>query len=200
MSQVALPLAAYLVGSISFSYLIVWLLCGRDIREVGSGNAGATNVLRAAGLTPAIVVLLLDIAKGAVPVAFALQWGAGPLVAGLTAIAAVVGHVFPVYLRFRGGKGVATALGALATLAFWPTVACVVVILLVIAWTRFVSLGSIVGVTVAPVLMYFSDASAWSAGAAAAIALLVIARHSGNIGRLRAGTERRLGERMEIAR
>lgn len=200
MTQLALPVGAYLVGSISFSYVVFWLLRGRDIREVGSGNAGATNVLRSAGPGPAAAVLALDVAKGAVPVALAAELGAGPLLTGATALAAVLGHVFPIYIRFRGGKGVATALGALLALAFWPAVACVAVILGVIAWTRFVSLGSIVGVALAPVLMLFWEPEPWPVGTAAAIALMVIVRHSSNIGRLRAGTERRLGERVEIAR
>lgn len=200
MTIAGLLLGAYLVGSISFSYAIVWLLRGRDIREVGSGNAGATNVLRATGLMPAIVALLLDIAKGALPVVVAAELEVEPMAIGATGLAAVLGHVFPVYLRFQGGKGVATALGALAALSFWPTVIVVAVVLVVISWTRFVSLGSIVGVMLAPILMYLWKVEAWDAGAAAAIALLVIARHSSNIRRLRAGTERRLGERVEIAR
>ncbi len=200
MTQAGLLLGAYLVGSISFGYLIVWMLQGRDIRDVGSGNAGATNVLRATGMGPAIAVLLLDVAKGAVPVLLAIELDAEtPVVAG-TAVAAVLGHVFPIYLRFRGGKGVATALGAATALAFWPTVVGVAVVLLVISWTRYVSLGSIVGVTLVPVLMLLWSADEWYAGSAATIALLVIARHVGNIKRLRAGTERRLGERVEITR
>ncbi len=198
MTGLVLALGAYLVGSISFSYLAVWLVHGRDIRELGSGNAGATNVLRTTGLTAALAVLLLDIAKGAAPVLLALGAGAGPAVASATALAAVLGHVFPIYLRFRGGKGVATALGALAALALWPTVVAVGVILLLISWTRYVSLGSIVGVTLAPVLIVLWDADAWRTAAAAAIGLVVIARHSENLRRLRTGNERRLGERVEV--
>lgn len=195
-----MPVAAYLLGSISFSYFMVWLLRGRDIRDVGSGNAGATNVLRTTGLAPALLVLLLDIAKGAVPVLIAVDLEANPITVAATALAAVLGHVFPLYLRFRGGKGVATALGALAALAPWPTAGGLAAVLLVVSWTRLVSLGSIVGVTLVPILMFFWEVEAWYAAAGAAIALLVIVRHSSNIRRLRAGTERRLGERVEIAR
>lgn len=199
MTQVGVVLVAYLVGSISFSYVTVWLMHGRDIRELGSGNAGATNVLRTTGLTAALAVLVLDVAKGAAPILLARALGSGPPVMAAAAVAAVLGHVFPVYLRFRGGKGVATALGALGALAPLPTVVATGLVLLLISWTGYVSLGSIVGVMAAPVLMVLWKVGTWHAVAAAAIAIVVISRHAGNIRRLRAGTERRLGERVEVA-
>ncbi len=196
----ALPLAGYLTGSISFSYLAVLWLRGVDIRQVGSRNAGATNVLRVAGRAPAAAVLLLDVAKGAAPAALALELGATPAVVGATAVAAVLGHVFPLYLRFRGGKGVATAVGGLLALAPFEALAAVAVLLVAVAWTRYVSLGSLIGVTLAPILMLVGRVEVWYSGAAAAMALVVVARHAGNIQRLWAGRERRLGEAAEMPR
>ncbi len=200
MSDVLLPLGAYLVGSIPFSFVVVRLLRGVDVRRVGSGNAGATNALRAAGLAPALAVLVLDIGKGVVPVMLARAWGATPTVLGTVAVAAVLGHLFPIYIGFRGGKGVATALGAFGGLALWPTMTAAAAILTMILWKRYVSLGSIVGIALVPLLMLGWQRPLWEVGVAAAIAVLVVARHSSNIQRLRSGTERRLGERVGVAR
>lgn len=180
--------------------MVVRLLRGIDVRQVGSGNAGATNVLRVAGAGPAAAVLTLDVAKGAVPMWLALEMAAQPLIIAGVAFAAVLGHLFPLYIGFRGGKGVATALGAFASLAFWPTLAAVAVTLALISWKRYVSLGSIVGVALVPLLMLWWKAALWQAALGAGVAVLVVVRHAGNIRRLRAGTERRLGEQVEALR
>lgn len=124
---------------------------------------------------------------------------AAPVVVGATALAAVVGHVFPVYLGFRGGKGVATAVGALAALSIWAALAGGLVTLLLVAWKRYVSLGSIAGIGAIPLLIAASGGALEYTAAAAAIAILVVARHAGNIRRLRAGSERRLGERVGLS-
>lgn len=207
MSSVVPPsmiVAAYLLGSISFSVLVVRLLRGVDVRTVGSGNAGATNVLRAAGKGPAIATLLLDAGKGVAAVIGARLLDAGPWVVGLMAVAVVVGHVYPLYFGFRGGKGVATAGGALFALDWRPTLAALGVFLLALAWTRIVSLSSISAaaaipllVLVAGVLGLLGESGAWLAvlAATALIAALVIFKHRANLARLRAGTEPRLGER-----
>lgn len=192
---------AYLVGSIATGVLIVRLLQGLDVRAVGSGNIGATNVLRAAGKRAALLVLLGDFAKGALPVLAALWLGASPAVATAVAIAAVLGHLFPLFFGWRGGKGVATAAGALAVLLPLATfVACLCFAAAVIA-SRRVSLGSIGGALVLPIAGWFLPAAgfaeraelAYSLGAAG-VALLVVLRHRDNLRRLVAGTEPRLGE------
>ncbi|HVT16303.1 MAG TPA: glycerol-3-phosphate 1-O-acyltransferase PlsY [Thermoanaerobaculia bacterium] len=201
-ASIAVLAAAYLLGSISWSYLIVKLIQGRDVRTVGSGNAGATNVLRAAGKAPAAAALLLDLGKGVAAVAIARGIGAPPQVVGGAAVAVVLGHVFPVFLGFRGGKGVATAAGALGALAPAAMVAGLAIFAAVVAWKRYVSLGSVVTAAVFPLLAYAVQRMGWQAGdggwlvlAAAAIAAIIVVRHAGNLRRLRQGTELRLGER-----
>lgn len=195
--------AAYLLGSVPFSYLMVRAIEGSDIRTLGSGNAGATNVMRAAGKGPALLVLFLDVAKGAVPVAAGLRLGAPLRVLGAVAIAAVAGHVFSVFLELRGGKGVATAIGSLGTLAPAALAVSLLLFVVVVAWKRYVSLGSMVAVTAFPFTLVAM--ALWSGEqapveivvAAGAIAALVIWRHRDNLHRLLAGSENRLGERSE---
>jgi glycerol-3-phosphate acyltransferase PlsY len=201
-----LILGSYLIGAIPFSYLVVRFTKGRDIRSVGSGNAGATNTLRAAGPLAGLSVLALDITKGAVPVFAAFHFGAPPAVMAAVAVAAVLGHCYPAYIGFRGGKGVATALGAAGALVLLPALVATAVLLGVVLWKRYVSLGSIVGLSALPVLVLLpvgaqldSPLREWSALAVAAIALVVVLRHRDNIKRLRTGRERRLGETVEIS-
>ncbi len=198
----AVVAGAYLLGSVSFSVLIVRLLQGLDVRTVGSGNAGATNVLRAAGRKAGVIVLALDVAKGVTAVAVPRALDASPSVVGGAAVAVVLGHVFPVFFGFRGGKGVATSAGALGTLAPAAMALGLVVFVLVVAWKRYVSLGSIVTAALLPLLVVLCQRLGWVKGndtwlvvPAAAIALIVIARHARNLRRLRQGTEPRLGER-----
>ena len=198
---------AYLFGAISFSYCIVRLLKGIDIRTVGSGNAGATNVLRVAGKGPALAALFLDIGKGAIVIVVLRALGvAAPWVAS-AAVAAVLGHIYPVWMSFRGGKGVATAVGTLAVLSFLPTVLLLVVFVAVVATTRYVSLGSVLAAALAPIAMLVGGRLGWVGGeavvayvaAAALIGGVVVWKHRENLGRLRAGTENRLGEKAKIA-
>lgn len=199
MIALAVAAAAYLLGSISFAVLVVRLLQGRDLRAVGSGNAGATNVLRAAGGPAAALVLALDLAKGAVPVAVARALGLGSAAIGGAALAAVLGHVYPLFFGFRGGKGVATAAGSLVVLLPPAALAALGVFALAVAVTRVVSIGSIAAALALPAL-------AWALGAlgvtgappreiwlgSCGIALLVLVKHHGNLRRLLAGTEPRL--------
>lgn len=202
--QLSLVLAAYLLGSVSFSVLVVRLLEGIDVRTVGSGNAGATNVLRAAGTGPAVATLLLDVGKGAVPVLVARRLGAEPWLVGLVAVAAVLGHVYPIYFGLRGGKGVATAGGAFFALDWRPTLVALGVFVLVLVWRRMVSLGSIAAAAAIPLAVLAAGLSGWLGEGSRWIALLlatllisslVIFKHRENLARLRAGTEPRLGER-----
>jgi glycerol-3-phosphate acyltransferase PlsY len=177
-----------------------------DVRRVGSGNVGATNVLRTAGKGAGLAALALDAAKGVVAVLIAVRLGLQPVWVGAAAVAVVLGHVFPVFLGFRGGKGVATAAGALGTLAPWALLAALVVFAAVVAVTRYVSLGSICAVFVFPLALWLANRAGWPAvtanaivGAAAAVAALIVIKHRSNLRRLLAGTERRIGQAKENA-
>jgi glycerol-3-phosphate acyltransferase PlsY len=194
--------AAYLLGSVSFSYLIVKVKEGRDVRSVGSGNAGATNVLRSSGLGAAALTLVLDVGKGVAAVLGTRLLEAPPPVVGGAAFAVVLGHVFPAFLGFRGGKGVATAAGALGALEPGAMLATLAVFMAVVAWKRYVSLGSIVAALVFPLLAWaghrlvWFHSDPWVVIASAAIASLILFRHRGNLDRLRRGAEPRLGEKV----
>lgn len=201
-NQVVLLVAAYLVGSIPWSYLIVRLAQGMDIRTIGSGNVGATNVLRTAGRKAGVAALLLDAAKGVVVVLGTRALGAPPPVVGVAAVAVVLGHVFPVFLGFRGGKGVATAAGALGALAPLALALSLLGFVVIVAWKRYVSLGSILTALLFPVLAWICgrigwiarDERPWVVLSSTAIAAVVLLKHQANLRRLLRGTERRLGE------
>lgn len=170
-------------------------MAGVDIRRRGSGNIGATNVLRTLGRGPAVVTLLADIAKG-----YAGAWvgslaGPEPLWAALGAVLAVVGNCWPVYLGFRGGKGVATGLGAFLRVTPLATLVGAVVWLVLLASFRLVSLASIAAALGLPLAVFVLGYPLPLAAAAATVALIVVARHGDNIARLLAGTERRFGQR-----
>ena len=191
-----LVVVGYLIGSISFAVLIVRLTTGRDIRTEGSGNAGATNVLRSHGKALGLVVGALDVAKGAAAVLLVRAVTADPRYAAAAALAAIVGHVFPIFYGFRGGKGVATAVGAFLVLAPLATLVCVGVFLAVVAATRYVSLGSMLAIVLMPpVAGSIFHASLPVVAAAAATAVLVVLKHRENLKRLVRGTERRLGQK-----
>ena len=191
--------AAYGLGSVSFSLLLVRRIAQRDVREMGSGNAGATNVLRTVGGTPALVVLVLDILKGIVPIVLGRRLGAPAAVLGCAAVAVVCGHMYPLFHQFRGGKGVATAAGALGALQWQLLVPCGLSFLVLVALTRYVSLASIVAVALFPLLAWGTGPATpggwWPALASSGIAGLTIWRHRANIERLLARDEARLGER-----
>lgn len=190
-----LVVVAYLLGSISFAVLVVRKKTGQDIRAAGSGNAGATNVLRAHGKKLAILVALLDVAKGAAAVFLMRLVTADPRWAAAAGFAAVLGHVFPVFYSFRGGKGVATAVGAFAVLSPVALLVCLGVFVAIVAATRYVSLGSVVSMALLPAVAGgLFGASRAIVTAAAATALLVIAKHLENLKRLARGTERKLGK------
>ena len=194
MADLFAVLAAYLMGSIPFAQLLSKRR-GIDLRRVGSGNVGATNVLRTLGVRPAVLAMMLDAVKGtlAVLVAQRLTNGvAAPVMAGL---ASMIGHVYPVWLRFRGGKGVATAAGAFAVLA--PVAAAVAAgaFLLTVALTRFISVGSMVAALALAGWAIASDAPTIVGIGAAIGAALVLIGHRANVVRLVAGTERRVGQR-----
>ncbi len=193
--------AAYLLGSIPFGLLIVKACGGPDIRSLGSGNIGASNVTRNAGAFAGVLTLLLDAGKGYLAVWLAARFtGANVHLMMAAAVAAVIGHVFPVWLRFKGGKGVATSLGVFLPLCWQAVAAAAVVWLLVVAFWRYASLGSITAAAAMPGLIYLFYAPrhappTYVSLCTILIALLVIAKHRGNIERLIAGKESRLGSR-----
>lgn len=186
--------AAYFIGSVPFAIVLVRLFRGVDVRTQGSGNAGATNVLRTAGKALAAGTMLLDVGKGVLAVLLmqAVTYDARWL--GATAVFVTLGHVFPVWFAFRGGKGVATAIGSFGVLAPGAVLAVVVAFVLVVATTRFVSLGSVTAACLLPLAMrLLFHAPDAEVVAAAVTTFLLVVSHRVNIRRLLAGTERRLG-------
>jgi acyl phosphate:glycerol-3-phosphate acyltransferase len=187
---------AYLIGSVPFGLILTRLAGAGDVRQIGSGNIGATNVLRTGRRGLALATLALDVLKGALPVWLAYRY-LGPDMAVVAGLGAVLGHCFPVWLKFKGGKGVATAAGVVAALT--PAVAAIAlgVFALVVVATRYVSLGSILGaIAAAP--------GAWLLGHVQAaelyllLALIIVVKHAGNIRRLAQGNESRLSLRRSF--
>ena len=194
MADLLAVLAAYLMGSIPFAQLLSTRR-GIDLRRVGSGNVGASNVLRTLGVRPAVLAMMLDAVKGTVAVLIAQRLTNGvaaPVAAGL---ASMIGHVYPIWLRFRGGKGVATAAGAFAVLTPVAAVVAVGAFLLTVAVTRFISVGSMVAALTLAAWAIASDAPSIVGIGAAIGAALVLIGHRANVLRLVAGTERRVGQR-----
>jgi glycerol-3-phosphate acyltransferase PlsY len=189
---------SYLLGSISFSILFARWLRKIDIREHGSGNAGATNTLRILGKGPATAVFLLDIVKGSVAVLVGNWLGDGnvwvPVACGLAAIA---GHNWPLYFRFKGGKGIATTIGALVIWALLPTLFAGIVAIIAIILTRYVSLGSMIFAICLPILFYLLDHEAAYIWGTIIVAVLAIVRHRKNIVKLMNGTENKIGGRKK---
>ncbi|MBB6674161.1 glycerol-3-phosphate 1-O-acyltransferase PlsY [Cohnella nanjingensis] len=186
---------SYLIGSVSFSILFARWLRKIDIRQHGSGNAGATNTLRVLGKGPALSVFALDIAKGAVAVWIGhllsdadASWV--PVACGLASIA---GHNWPVFFRFRGGKGIATTIGAMICLAPLPVVIAGVIAIASIALTRYVSLGSMIFAVLVPVILLIAGCDAAVLWGAIVVAVLAVLRHRKNIVKLMNGTENKLG-------
>ena len=193
-TRLAVLLAAYLLGSVPFSYLVARRK-GIDVRSVGSGNVGATNVMRNVSVAAGLIAFALDAAKGAVAVVLArLVEPSGPLPV-LAGVMAVLGHMYPVWLRFRGGKGVATGAGAFLPLVPWATAGALAAFGIALALTRYVSLSSIVGSTLLAVLAFLGGAPPVVSRAAAGIALLITWKHRSNLQRIAQGTENRLGRR-----
>lgn len=182
---------AYLLGSVPTGY-ILGSLAGVDVRKAGSGNVGATNVARVVGKRHGIFTLVADIAKGLVPVVIALYLGLTSTATALVGVAAFLGHLYPVFLRFQGGKGVATALGVFLGLSPWATLVLMPIFVLVILATRVVSLSSMVAAASAPIVFWLLTSSPILTGTSVFIALMIILRHRGNIQRLLSGTEPRV--------
>jgi glycerol-3-phosphate acyltransferase PlsY len=182
---------AFLVGGIPFGYLLVRWKTGEDVREKGSGNIGATNVLRTSGRAIAVATLALDIAKGLFAVWLADKLSDGsPLWMSLAALAVMAGHAYPVFLKFQGGKAVASFIGAFLYLTPIPMMAALVVLVMVVAATRQISMGSMVAAGSLPLATWLIEHPPWIVTLATlAAAVFVIARHAANIERIRSGTE-----------
>jgi glycerol-3-phosphate acyltransferase PlsY len=189
--------ASYLVGAIPTSWLTVKLVRGEDLRTMGSGNLGATNLYRVLGLRYAVPVGVFDVLKGTIPVAvFGPRAGDGPYLPLLLGLTAVAGHVFSVFVRFRGGKGVATGAGVVLGLAPWAFLAVLAVWLLVVKASGYVSLGSVVGALVLPAAVWLLHPDQRDLVAPLlALALVIVVLHRANLRRLLAGTEHRFGRR-----
>ena len=202
MPGLLMVLIGLLAGSIPFGFLAGRSMQGIDLRNVGSGGTGATNVLRTLGKKASATVLILDFLKGLVPVLAARWLGVGEWWVAAVAVATVIGHCWSPFIGFKGGKGVATGGGA--AIALFPPVLLVVPVILLIIWrTRYVSLGSLVGAGLAVVLaaaFAIAGPLPWAfAVAIAAIAAIIVFRHRENIDRLRTGSERKLGQWVQVA-
>jgi len=193
MTAYLLPVFAYLLGSVSSAIVIARLFGLKDPREVGSGNPGATNILRYGGKKAAILTLLGDVLKGAVPVLIAHALDADSVILALTMLAAFLGHVFPVFHGFKGGKGVATAFGALTAMNGWVGLALVGSWLLMAVITRYSSLSAITVSVLAPVYVWVFTRNPALILATGIMALSLLWRHRSNIQKLLAGTETKIG-------
>ena len=205
--EVIVAIIAYLLGSISFSILISKKFAGFDVREKGSGNAGTTNMLRTVGKRAAAITLILDVLKGVVSVLIAFVIGliikpTNPaLLIQLAGIFVIVGHTFPIYFGFKGGKGIATAIGVLLTTNWQIGLICLIFGILIIVFTKMVSAGSVSAAILFPVLVPFLGGSFLTEGNylifAMVIAMITTFNHRGNIKRILSGTERKLGEKKK---
>jgi acyl phosphate:glycerol-3-phosphate acyltransferase len=189
-------IAAYLLGSLPFGYIMSKVLLKTDIRQHGSGNIGATNVLRVVGWQAALPVFLLDMLKGFLAVTIARLVVDVPAVYLGAGFLAMLGHSYPVFLGFRGGKAAATAIGVMAALSGWALLIMALVALAVVALTRYVSLGSIIGALLVPLIFLILGYDLPYIIFGIATALLIIFRHKANIERLMKGSESKLGQKV----
>ncbi len=197
LSSLLLLALGYLLGSMPNGYLAGRWLKGIDLRQCGSGSTGATNVLRNVGKVPALVVFLLDVGKGALAVLLAKSFGLNDWVQVLAGLTALAGHIWPVWLGWKGGKAVATGLGMFLGLA-WPVgMACFGLFMAVISISRIVSLSSVVAAIGLPVLMVLAGANGASISVSVVASVMVLWRHRSNIERLIAGTEPRIGAKAK---
>jgi len=190
--MILVTVLAYLIGSVPFALLLARRWGAGDLRRIGSGNLGAANVLRASGVAPSILVVLLDIGKGAASVRLAASLTSNPVAPAVAGLAAIVGHIYPAWLRFRGGKGVATACGAFSVLSPLAVPPLLMVFVITVWVTKYVSLGSVLASLALPPVAYVTGSSSAAVVAACAASALIVFRHRSNLKRLRAGTERRI--------
>jgi glycerol-3-phosphate acyltransferase PlsY len=194
--MVAIVVAAYLIGSIPFALIFVRQWGAADLRSIGSGNLGAANVMRASGVTAGVIVAALDMAKGAASVWLAERVSTGAGLPAAAGFAAIVGHIYPIWLRFRGGKGVATACGAFSVLTPLAVPPALAIFVAAVWLTKYISLGSVLASIALPPLAYAAGSPAPTVLATVAASIIIVFRHRSNLLRLRTGTERRLGVRV----
>ena len=203
VATVLFAVAAYLIGSVSFAVVVSRVMGLADPRTYGSGNPGATNVLRSGNKKAAILTLLGDAAKGWLAVWLALllapRFGVDEVGIALVVIAVFLGHLYPVFHRFAGGKGVATAAGILLAINVWLGLATLATWLIIAVFFRYSSLAALVSAVFAPFFYVLMNGFDWIAGAVALMAVLLIARHRANIAKLLAGKESRIGEKKKAA-
>jgi glycerol-3-phosphate acyltransferase PlsY len=193
--EISIVVGTYLLGSIPSALFVVWIMTGKDVRRLGSGNVGATNATRVAGVRAGILVTILDVAKGAVPVWFMEMFNPSSVWLAATVLAAVVGHCFPVWLKFRGGKGVATGFGAFLVLSPWAGMAALGAWILVLGIGRWVSLASMAASAAFPLLLVLIDTpNPVILGAVSGVATLIVVRHHSNIRLLLTGHEPKIGK------
>lgn len=197
MIQFLVIVLSYLVGSISFSIVIAKLFKGIDIRNHGSGNAGATNTLRVLGVGPAILVLALDLLKGMGSVILARAVSEQDWLPVVCGLAAIIGHNWPIWFRFKGGKGIATAIGVLSTLTFIPALIAGIIAILSIVFTRYVSLGSLIFTFLTPIFILLLQFNWSNFIGTLIICIFAFIRHRTNIVKLMNGTENKLGSKKE---
>ena len=195
MNELAVVALGYLAGSIPFAFLLARRR-GVDLRHAGSGNVGAANVLRTSGVPNAVIAFVLDAAKGAVAVLVAQRLSTEPATPVAGGLASIIGHIYPVWLGFRGGKGVATAGGVFVVLTPAALGVAAAVFVLAIWVTRYISVGSMAGAVTLAVTTAAMDVPAAVTVGAVVAAVIIIHRHRGNLARLIAGTERRVGQRL----
>ncbi|USB34754.1 glycerol-3-phosphate 1-O-acyltransferase PlsY [Paenibacillus sp. YPG26] len=196
LTSILAVILSYLLGSVSFSVVLARTLKGIDIRQHGSGNAGATNTLRVLGKGPAILVLVLDMLKGIAAIWLGRWLGGGSeWVPAICGIAAIMGHNWPVYFRFRGGKGIATTIGVMASLAFFPALYAGIIAIALIAITRYVSLGSLLFVGLTPIFLLIMGPIGPYFWTSLIIGVFAFWRHRTNIVKIAQGKENKLGSK-----
>src|SRR5215475_9688270 len=181
-------IVAYLIGSVPFALLLSQRWSATDLRTFGSGNLGAANALRASGVRAGVLVAVLDAAKGAASVALAMRLSTAPVAPAAAGFAAIIGHVYPVWLKFKGGKGVATACGVFSVLTPLAIPPALAIFLITATLTKYISLASVAATIALPPLAYATGSPAAAVVAASAAAALIVFRHRSNLARLRSGT------------
>lgn len=187
-----LVILSYFIGNISFSYLLTKVQLKRDIREFGSGNAGTTNVLRVLGKKAAVMVLVGDVLKGVVAVAIGSLFGSKELIAILCGLAVILGHDWPILMNFKGGKGIATSIGVFIVLDTVAALICVSIGLAIIGVKKYVSLGSVIGVAILPLIVFLLSRSREELVLAILVSTIAVFKHRSNVSRLIKGKENKL--------